>query len=301
VGFWRRRSRKPAPNEAALSWARRKAELRRRRDERAAAWRAAELTVERIQAEYEARKAFLAEPLEPWARPIAAWTLRDGEPRVTSSHMGGRPALYRNEEWPGGADDPMRFWAQVNLADLAPYAQAFAIELPSSGLVQLFAGDEGGELARYISPDDLGGLELRTEIPVGPLWDGVEEAEAFHRRSLLIELYPEAMVPWDETSHLRLRDGDPDVSVTCTTSEDLPGYSFGWWPFSSWPLTDGLDGWPGTRPKPRPEDWLFLAVCESNRELELAYSDAGPLWAMAPAEDLAAGSFEQLRCDGESS
>jgi hypothetical protein len=33
----------------------------------------------------------------------------------------------------------------------------------------------------------------------------------------------------------------------------------------------------------------------------LAFSDAGFLWAMAPADDLAAGNFEQLRCDGESS
>ena len=62
--------------------------------------------------------------------------------------MGGRPALYPHEEWPGGAADPMRFRAQVNLGDLAPYAQAFATALPSSGLVQLFAGDEGGEHAR---------------------------------------------------------------------------------------------------------------------------------------------------------
>jgi hypothetical protein len=108
-------------------------------------------------------------------------------------------------------------------------------------------------------------------------------------------------VPWQETSHLLPREDDPDAQVTYTTSEDLPGYSFGWWPFSSWPLTDGLYGWPETRPRPRPEDWVFLAVCHSNDELGLAYSDGGFLWAMAPADDIAAGSFEQLRCDGESS
>jgi hypothetical protein len=295
VRFGRRK--KPAPNEAALSWARRKAELRRERDERAHAWRAAELTAERIRAEYEARKNLLDEPLRPWARPIAAWSLRDGEPSVTSSYMGGRPALYPGEEWPGGADDPMRFWAQVNLAELAPYAQAYGIALPSTGLVQLFAGEEGGEQARYIPPGDLERLELRGEIPIGPLWEGADEAERYHRRTKLIDLYPEALVPWQEAGDLLPDDG----YETSTTSEILPGYSFGWWPFSSWSLEDGLSDWPQARPKPRPEDWVFLAVCDSNNELGLAFSDAGFLWAMAPADDLAAGSFEQLRCDGESS
>jgi hypothetical protein len=298
--LWRRLTgrTKAAPNEAARSWAHRRDERRRERERRAEAWRATELTIERIRAEYEARKDLLDEALEPWARPIAAWALRDGEPRVTSSHMGGRPALYPDEEWPGGAGDPMRFWAQVNLADLASFAQAFAVALPSSGLLQLFAGEEGGEYARYIPATDLDRLELRSEIPIGPLWTGVEDAATIHRRSRLIELYPEALVPWQEAGHLVPEDDGP---VTCTTSGDLPGYSFGWWPFSSWSLTDGLYGWPEARPKPPPEDWVFLAVCDSNRELGLAYSDEGFLWAMAPRDDLAAGRFEQLRCDGESS
>ena len=104
-------------------------------------------------------------------------------------------------------------------------------------------------------------------------------------------------MPWDETSHL-LPDDAPE---TYSTSEDLPGYSFGWWPFSTWPLTDGLDGWPETRPRPRPEDWVFLAVCVSNRELALGTPTPAPRWAMAPADDLAAGDFAQLRCAGESS
>jgi Domain of unknown function (DUF1963) len=297
VGFWRRRKARRTAETPAQSWARRKAELRRRRDARAAAWRVAELTVERIQAEYDERTALLDEPLRPFARPIAAWSLRDGEPRVTSSHMGGRPALYPAEEWPGGADDPMRFWAQLNLAELAPYAQAFGTELPSSGLVQLFAGDEGGEYARYIPASDHDRLELRGEIPISHLWTGSDDAERIHRRSQLIDLYPEALVPWQEAGDLLPDDG----YETCTTSEVLPGYSFGWWPFSSWSLEDGVFGWPETRPRPRPEDWVFLAVCDSNDDLGLAYSDAGFLWAMAPSDDLAAGSFEQLRCDGESS
>ena len=46
---------------------------------------------------------------------------------------------------------------------------------------------------------------------------------------------------------------------------------------------------------------LDESASDSNDELGLAYSDVGFLWAMAPADDLAAGEFQQLRCDGESS
>jgi Domain of unknown function (DUF1963) len=299
---WRARRFTPAATEAREPWVRRRDELRREREQRAQLWRAAELSVERIHAEYQSRKALLDERLMPSARPIAAWSLRDGEEQVTSSHMGGRPALYPHEPWPGEEEQfPMRFWAQVNFADLAPYAQAFGIAMPSAGLLQMFGGDEGGELARYVPAADVERLELRGRIPINPYWATVDDAERLHRRSLLIDLYPEALVPWDEIGHLVGELEDPDFRPAYTTSEDVPGYSFGWWPFSSWSLKDGLYGWPETRPKPRPEDWVFLAVCESNDDLALVFSDSGFLWATVPAADLAAGDFTQLRCDGESS
>jgi hypothetical protein len=186
----------PSPNRAQTSWVIRRDEQRRERDRRADVWRAAgEPSAERIQAEYERLKDVLDERLRPWARPIAAWTLTDGEPRVASSHMGGRPAMYPDEAWPGGDSDPMRFWAQVNLADLAPYAQAFDVAMPSAGLLQLFAADEGGELARYIPATDLERLQLRERIPIGHLWADVEDAKQMHRRSLLIGLYPKRSCP----------------------------------------------------------------------------------------------------------
>jgi hypothetical protein len=52
-----------AVNDAAQAWVHRRDELRRQRERRADAWRAVELTTERIQAEYGARKALLDEPL----------------------------------------------------------------------------------------------------------------------------------------------------------------------------------------------------------------------------------------------
>jgi hypothetical protein len=303
LSIWRRitgRSRK-AGAERRQAWLERRAAEQRERAARADAWLAAGPPApERIAAEYEARLALLDDELRPWSRPVAAWRLRDGEPRVESSRMGGRPSLHPDEPWPGDGD-PMRFWAQVNLADLAPFAQAYGVTLPADGVVQLFGGDEGGELARYVPAGELGGLELRERVPIGPLWDGVDDAEEVHRRTLLISLYPEALVPWQETSPIAFRDDDIDAPLPCTTSEELPGYSFGWWPFSSWGLGDGLYGWPADRPKPPPEDWVFLAVCDSNRDLGLMFSDAGFLWATIPAADLAAGDFSQLRADGESS
>jgi Domain of unknown function (DUF1963) len=259
------------------------AERGRRREERSAAWHAeGPVTPERVGEEYAARRAALDSDIAEIARPVAAWVLREGEPRVDSSHMGGAPAMYRGEPWPEPGY-PMRFWAQLNLAELAPFAAASGVALPADGLLQLFAGDSGGELARYVPGADLVRMELRGDIPRGSDWPDDAEGARIEATSRRIELFPEALAGGD-----RLIDVIwPDLHAPkreCTTADDLPGYSFGWWPFD-----------------PVGDDVTFLAVCNSNDELGLAYSDMGFLWATVPTEDLAGGDFSRLRCEGASS
>jgi Domain of unknown function (DUF1963) len=246
------------------------------RARRAEAWRTAELTPERIRAEYDAQVAELAPDVREWARPVAAWVLGAGTPRADSSHMGGAPALYPDEDWPADDGWVMRFWAQINLAELAPYAAAYGIAMPADGLLQLFAHEEGGELARVIPAADLGRLELRREIPITSLWEDTEETREIFQATRTIDFLPEALIPWQEVPRL----------VDATSSEHLPGYCFGWWPFSEPDDADGL---------------TFLAVCNSNRDLGLAFSDEGFLWVTVPTSDLAAGDFSRLHVDGESS
>jgi hypothetical protein len=191
--------------------------------------------------------------------------------------MGGAPALYPGEPWPE-PDYVMRFWAQVNLADLAPFAAAYRIAMPADGLLQLFAADEGGELARYLPAADLPGLELRRDIPRGSDWSDDEEGRRIEATSRLIGFYPEALVaPSDAVA---------DVDEVYLHSGDVPGHCFGPWPFTPPEDADAL---------------TFLAVCDSHTDLGLAYSDMGFLWACLPTADLAAGDFSRLRCEGESS
>lgn len=250
-----------------------KAERARRRAEDAVAWRAAgPVTPQRVRDAYEARLGALSDDLRPFARPVAAWSLRPEEPGVDGSHMGGAPALLPDEPWPDG---PMRFWAQLNLVDLAPYAAAYRINMPPDGLLQLFAADSSGELARYVPAAEVPRLELRRDIPLATDWVDPDEGRCIEATSLLIELHPEALIDWHQAP-----EGD------FRTSDDLPGYSFGWWPFS---------------PPDDAETLTFLAVCNSNRDLGLAYSDEGFLWASIPTTDLATGDFTRLRCEGESS
>lgn len=282
--FGKRRRRREAREQVRAHFAA-QAERQRLLGERAAAWRAGgEVTLERVATEYQARLAALDPDIAAIAQPVAAWVLRPGEPDVRSSHMGGAPALYQDEPWPE-LNYPMRFWAQLNLADLAPFAAAFGIALPRDGLLQLFAGEGGGELARYIAADDLGRLERRHEIPLGGEWADEEEGRRIEAISLLIDLVPEALVGGDDVVDVIY----PDLhgpQRECTVGDDLAGYSFGWWPMS------------------RPEDpdaLTFLAVCNSNADLGLRYSDEGFLWATVPTAELAAGDFTHLRCEGESS
>src|SRR5689334_12490729 len=206
--FGRRKREREARERVAAFWAAR-AEETRQRGERSAAWHAAgPVTPDRVRAEYEARRDALDD-----ARPTAAWVLREGEPRVDSSHMGGAPALFPDEPWPE-PDYPMRFWAQVNLTDLAPFAEGFGIAMPSDGLLQMFAGDSGGELARYVPAADVARMELRRDIPRGSDWFDDAEGARIEATSLLIELLPEAMV-------------GGEASPPAVTPDDLPGYCFG--------------------------------------------------------------------------
>jgi hypothetical protein len=272
----RRRARERERERVRAFWAARE-QAERDREARAAAWRAAApVTPDRVRLEYEARRAALAPELAERARPAAAWTLRRGEPRVDSSHVGGAPAMYPGEPWPA---DPgtMRFWAQVNLAELAPYAAAYRVRMPADGLLQLFAGDQGGELARHLPAAEMAALELRREIPLGSEWGDEEDGRRREATTLLIDLHPEAVVGIPDAIELQ---GD------ATVSEDLRGYCFGPFPWS------------------RPGDaaaLTCLATCNSQSELGLAYSDEGMLWASLPTADLAAGDFRRLRCQGESS
>lgn len=94
------------------------------------------------------------------------------------------------------------------------------------------------------------------------------------------------------------RDDDTDNPLPTATSQDLPGYSFGWWPLSDRGLEQARKREPAT---PEPADWAFLAVCNANRDLGLEFFDGGFLWATAPRSELARGDFTHLLCDGESS
>jgi hypothetical protein len=271
--FGRRKREREARDRVAAFWAAR-AEETRRRGERSTAWRAAgPVTPERVRAEYEARRDALPGEVAALARPAAAWVLREGETCVDSSHMGGAPALFPDEPWPE-PDHVMRFWAQVNLADLAPFAEAYGIAMPSGGLLQIFAGDGGGELARYVPAADVARMELRRDIPRGSDWFDDEEGARIEATSLRIELLPEAVV-----------GGHASPPPPTPTPDDLPGHCLGWGPYFA----------------EDDPDVTFIAVCNSNRDLGLAYSDEGVLWATVPTADLAAGDFSRLHCEGESS
>ena len=79
-------------------------------------WRAAgDFSPARIAAEYEARRDALDRELRAWCRPVAAWTLRDGDPSVKGSHMGGRPALRPDERWPD--TPPREGWVFLAVCD----------------------------------------------------------------------------------------------------------------------------------------------------------------------------------------
>jgi hypothetical protein len=91
-----------------------------------------------------------------------------------------------------------------------------------------------------------------------------------------------------------LRPGEPDVNSSQMGGAPAlypdepwpePGYRFGWWRMSGPEDPDAL---------------TVLAVCNSNADLGLRYSDEGLEWATVPTAEFAAGDFTHLHCEGES-
>jgi hypothetical protein len=183
----------------------------------------------------------------------------------------------------------MRFWAQINLADLAPFARAYEIAMPPAGIVQLWAEYEGDQMARYLQPESLDRLETRREVPQHLYWDESPEVRGMLHTSMLIDLYPEALV----------RNDHPGALDEGTTPGIVPGYSFGWWSFDPYSLEVHKQyEWSDA---PDPPGWTFLAVCSSRRDLGLIWGDVGDLWTAVPTNELARGDFSHLHCDGDSS
>ena len=195
-----------------------------------------------------------------------------------------RDSAERRRAWRAADPTPERIREEYEArrARLAPEVAARAGPVAAwelrPGEPRVDSSRVGGAPARYLPAADVTRLELRRDIPRGSDWSDDEEGRRIEATSLLIDLYPQALVA---PSH-RVADVD-EVHLH---SADVPGHSFGPWPFTPPEDADAL---------------TFLAVCDSNMELGLAYSDMGFLWACLPTADLAAGDFGRLRCEGESS
>jgi uncharacterized protein YwqG/predicted DNA-binding WGR domain protein len=103
----------------------------------------------------------LARGLQPAVR-FASRKAQDSELSIGSTKLGGDPDLPAGEPWPtwsgpagGSAVKPMRFFAQVDLSDVAG-AAPIDVGLPKSGILSFFAdfGEHGGILGLYKDEQD---------------------------------------------------------------------------------------------------------------------------------------------------
>jgi uncharacterized protein YwqG len=151
-----------------------------------------------------------ADRLLPLVRPAVRLRTRpdedDGLP-TGASKIGGAPDLPSPDAWPIWKSRPLSFLAQLNLADLAPFACCDV--LPRSGLLQFFYVEDQSTWG--FDPADRGSWAVRFEPDPGPL-DRVHGAALVYSACRLQFVEVMSAPPWEsaDVAALGLSDVERD-------------------------------------------------------------------------------------------
>ena len=264
----------------------------------------------------------LAQGLQPAVR-FATRNAQDSELSIGSTKIGGDPDLAAGEPWPawsgpvaGSAVRPLRFFAQIDLSDVAKAAPV-DVGLPQSGLLSFFAdfGDEDGILGLY--QDEQEGCRVLF-TPAGTKLD--------RRASPISVLTPGALLPmgvwtWpsDPPSGVELPDDEFDAldqlgqDYEGMLERRLPG---GWslggrhqiggharyiqHPVEEevvqavggcWTRTGRFDLGRWEEIKGQVADWRLVLQLDSDDDLGLMWGDVGTIYWAARPSDIAKGTW----------
>lgn len=241
--------------------------------------------------------------------PLLGWfkrspkQVRIGMPvAVGASKLGGLPDFPPGQAWPGDADGPMQFLAQINCREIA--AQRALTGLPADGLLQFYQSDHGNETRTLFFAS---GIDLRpAEVPelitsrelLLPQF-GVEFAilptiphsEAEEYKALKLseeddELLQETQAVWaseiqSEQHGLHQIGGYPDA-VQGDVFTEVEFYTAG--KKSSWDEAAA-----------RASQWRLLLQFDTDGDLDVMWGDAGMIYFCVREDDLRAGRFERVR------
>ena len=246
-------------------------------------------------------------------------TVSDEDPPVGASKIGGVPDLGERVDWPAGADGPLSFIAQIDLAAVAECLPDSG--LPRGGLLSFFydaetqpwgleVGDRTGwkvvltadtrTLRRHPAPDEVltfspVALTARPEltVPFGRTMEvrGLDlDAGARDRYFELQDVFADDFQPRDGGSVRHRPLGHPDA-IQGDMRRRIEGV-----------LRGGIDLDAAETPEldEAAKRWVLLLQVDSDDDADMMWGDAGRLFFWIPEEALAAGDFSavfvQLQC-----
>ncbi len=221
---------------------------------------------------------------------------------VGASKLGGLPDFPPGQLWPGDADGPMQFLAQINCREIA--AHRALTGLPADGLLQFYQSDHGNEARTLFFAS---GTDLRpAEVP-----------ELIASRNLLlpqfgIEFALLPTIPHSEAEDykaLKLSEEDDELlqeTQACMAAE-LQTEQRGLHQIGGYP--DAVQGDVFTEVefyaggKKRSWDqaaalasqWRLLLQFDTDGDLKVMWGDAGMIYFCIREDDLRAGRFENVR------
>jgi uncharacterized protein YwqG len=232
--------------------------------------------------------------------------------QVGQSRLGGVPDLPTGVDWPTNAAGPLAFVAQINLAEVAPFAEA--ADLPRAGQL-LFFYDAAQGMHEVPVPDadcfrvlhHAGDDLTRATFP-----ETLNERDRFHSCAVTFE--PSLTLPSADSAPIeRLGLSDDQIDrYDDATDELLPeDEEGGRCRLLGCPDQlqcdigeECVDGWAEHEGVESPEDesamvkeasrWRLLLQIDSVSEAKMQWGDVGYLYFMIREVDLAAGRFENV-------
>lgn len=223
---------------------------------------------------------------------------------ATGSRLCGRPALPAGTDWPtdrGG--EPMEFVGQLNMSELrgALAGDALADRLPAQGLLMLFIGDDhfsiGDDKAeewRVVWRPELSGPIDLTQPPAEDC-DQPACQLTLHRGRSLPSLMDEVVRVKDELGDdetVREEWHELGVNAASGPLHQVLGYSQ---PIQYDPRMDLIESQGKNRKAFDPSRWVLLWQIDSEDATGQMWGDAGMLYVLIRAEDLAAGRLDRAR------
>jgi uncharacterized protein YwqG len=229
---------------------------------------------------------------------------------TTRSHLGGRPLLDPDDEWPNHRGHPLSLLAVIDVAEFTPLLDGTGID--DHAAVLSFFYDTDRQPWGYDPVHRAGWRVVRANRETARVREAPDGATTYPELLLIGARIP-TFPGWEEDVVETITSGDSDDYLDLVerieASRRSPKHRLGGWPDlqqGPWQLecqlaSNGIyvgdsEGYRHPRVaelKPGAADWIMLAQIDSDDDAGWMWGDAGTLYFAIRRQDLAARAYQR--------